>query len=75
VKKYIQEKNLKEYFDLSIDYFKSRKGTELFEGVHYFVPPSNSRTKKAILWKIEAVENWLTGNKINNELDDLLSRS
>ncbi|MCK9477730.1 MAG: hypothetical protein M0R46_17595 [Candidatus Muirbacterium halophilum] len=74
MKKYLQEKNLRDYFDLSSDYFIARKNKEFFEGVHYFVPPTTSKTKKAILWKIEAVENWLTGNQVSDELEELLGR-
>ena len=70
-----QTKNLKEIFDLSDDYFTKRMGKELIEGVHYVIPPSSSRTKKAILWDIHALINWMKGNLIDNELNELLSRS
>jgi hypothetical protein len=50
-------------------------GTEFIQGIHYVIPPSPSRTKKAILWDIEALINWMKGNRIDSELDELLSRS
>ena len=70
-----QTKNLKEIFDLSDDYFTKRMGTEFIQGIHYVIPPSPSKTKKAILWDINALINWMKGNHIDNELDELLSRS
>ena len=70
-----QTKNLKEIFDLSDEYFTKRMGKELIEGIHYVIPPSPSKTKKAILWNIDALVNWMKGNHIDNELDELLSRS
>lgn len=70
-----QTKNLKEIFDLSDDYFTKRMGKELLEGIHYVIPPSSSKTKKAILWDISALVNWMKGNYIDNELNELLSRS
>jgi len=70
-----QTKNLKEIFDLSDDYFTKRMGKELVEGIHYVVPPSPSKTKKAILWDINALLNWMKGNRVDTELDELLSRS
>ena len=70
-----QTKNLKEIFDLSDDYFTKRMGKELIEGVHYVIPPSSSRTKKAILWDVNALVNWMKGHQVDSELDELLSRS
>lgn len=70
-----QTKNLKEIFDLSDDYFTKRMGKELVEGIHYVVPPSQSKTKKAILWDVNALINWMKGNHIDSELDELLSRT
>ena len=70
-----QTKNLKEIFDLSDEYFTKRMGKELIEGVHYVIPPSSSRTKKAILWDIDALVNWMKGHQVDSELDELLSRS
>jgi len=70
-----QTKNLKEIFDLSDDYFTKRMGKELIEGIHYVIPPSPSKTKKAILWDIDALINWMKGNRVDSELDELLSRS
>lgn len=70
-----QTKNLKEIFDLSDDYFTKRMGKELRKGIHYVVPPSPSKTKKAILWDINALINWMKGNQVDAELDELLSRS
>lgn len=74
-KKYIQTKNLPTIFDLSVDYFQKRMNTELVQGVHYFIPPSTSKTKKAVLWNIEALENWIKGHSIDNDLNALLERS
>lgn len=75
MKKYIQSKNLPTIYDLSIDYFISRQEKELFEGIHYFIPPTTSKTKKAVLWDIEALENWIRGCKNQNkELQELLNR-
>lgn len=70
-----QTKNLKEIFDLSDDYFISRMGKELIQDIHYVIPPSSSKTKKAILWDINALLNWMRGNQVDQELDELLSRS
>ncbi|ATB69062.1 hypothetical protein SJPD1_0950 [Sulfurospirillum diekertiae] len=70
-----QTKNLKEIFDLSDDYFTKRMGKELVEGIHYLVPPSSSKTKKAILWDINALINWMKGHQVDQELDELLSRA
>jgi hypothetical protein len=68
-------------FDLSIDFFKQRKNKEFFQGTHYFIPPTNSKTKKAVLWSIEAIENWLITEsigsnriKIDSEIENLLKR-
>jgi hypothetical protein len=75
MKKYLQSKNLTEVFDLSIDYFESRMEIELFEGVHYFIPPTESKTKKAVLWDIEALDAWIRGeHNPDHELDELLKR-
>ena len=77
MKKYVQQKNLKEVFDLSVDFFTDRLGTELFIGVHCFIPPNSSKTKKAVLWDIQAVENWIRGSQVaaqNDELNSLLNR-
>lgn len=70
-----QTKNLKEIFDLSDEYFTKRMGTEFIQGIHYLIPPSSSRTKKAILWDIDALVNWMKGHQVDSELDELLSRS
>lgn len=74
MKKYIQEKKLPDFFDLSIDFFRKRKETEFFKGIHYFVPPTNSPTKKAVLWDVEAVDNWIRGNQVESEVLELLNR-
>lgn len=68
-----QTKNLKEIFDLSDDYFTKRMGTEFIQDIHYVIPPSASKTKKAILWDINALINWMKGNRVDSELDELLS--
>jgi len=70
-----QTKNLKEIFDLSDEYFTKRMGKELVEGIHYVIPPSASKTKKAILWDINALINWMKGHQVDQELDELLSRT
>lgn len=70
-----QTKNLKEIFDLSDEYFTKRMDKELVKGIHYVIPPSSSKTKKAILWDIHALINWMKGHQVDQELDALLSRS
>jgi len=75
MKKYIQTKNLTKVFDLSIDYFKTRMEIEFFEGIHYFIPPTTSKTKKAVLWDFEAIDRWIRGEQNQNEeLAELLER-
>lgn len=74
MKKYSQTKNLYEIFDLSVDYFQKRMDNEFTKGIHYFIPPTSSKTKKAVLWDIEALENWLRGNQVDSELENLLGR-
>lgn len=75
MKKYLQTKNLRTIFDLSTDYFESRQETEFFKGIHYFIPPNKSKTKKAVLWDIEAVDNWIrSNNNPDTELQELLNR-
>ncbi len=74
MKKYAQTKNLCEIFDLSVDYFQKRMDNDFVKGVHYFIPPTTSKTKKAVLWDIEALENWLRGNQVDSELENLLGR-
>jgi len=75
MKKYVQEKNLQQFFDISIDFFRNRKNKDFFEGIHYFIPPNSSKTKKVVLWHIQRVENWLTGNKeADDEVLSLINR-
>lgn len=77
MKKYVQQHNLPAVFDLSVDFFKDRIGTEFHYGVHCFIPPSSSRTKKAVLWDIQAVDDWIRGHQTaqnNDELNSLLNR-
>lgn len=76
MKKYIQHKDLRKIFDISPDYFKARMYKELIEGIHFIIPPTNSRTKKIILWNIEELDKWLRSNKSSNkdEIDALLKR-
>lgn len=74
MKKYIQEKNLPDLFDLSKDFFTKRKESEFIKGIHYFVPPTKSVTKKAVLWDIGAVDDWIRGNQAENEVLELLKR-
>lgn len=74
MKKYVQTKNLHEIFDLSVDYFQKRMEYDFIKGIHYFIPPTSSKTKKAVLWDIEALENWLKGNQVDSELENLLGR-
>lgn len=76
MKKYIQTKNLPNVFDLSTDYFSARMGKEFIQGVHFFIPPNSSKTKKAVLWSIKALEDWLRGNQNpDSELQELLNRT
>lgn len=74
MKKYVQTKNLCEIFDLSIDYFQKRMNSEFIKGIHYFIPPTDSKTKKAVLWNIEALENWIKCDQIDSDLENLLAR-
>jgi hypothetical protein len=80
MQKYVQLHNLPHIFDLSSDFFRKKMGTEFVEGVHYFIPPGSSKTKKAVLWDITQLEIWLKGGnshqaqKQNNEALQLLKR-
>ena len=74
MKKYVQTKNLPLVFDLSPDFFDSRKGKVFFQNIHFFVPPERYKTKHAVLWSVEAIENWLRGNQVDQELEALLAR-
>lgn len=75
MKKYAQIQTLSEIFDLSIDYFRNRMKTEFQEGVHYFRPPTNSKTKKAVLWDVGEIEKWIRQDYNDSELVSLLERS
>ena len=81
MKKYAQLKTLCEIFDLSEDYFVTRMESEkrpnapFRKGVHFFIPEESSKTKKAILWDIQAVENWIRGHHVDNELENFLKRT
>jgi len=72
--KFAQTKNLTKIFDLSPDFFQKRINTEFYEGIHFFIPPTSSKTKKAVLWDIDAIDNWIKSKKTNNELYELLKR-
>ena len=72
--KYIQTKNLRTVFDLSPDYFKKRMNKEFIKGKHFFIPPTDSKTKHIVLWNVEALESWLTCNENDKELASLLQR-
>jgi len=72
--KYVQSKNLNMIFDLSTDFFQKRINIEFFEGIHFLIPPNSSKTKKVVLWDIDALDNWFRGNKVNDELQKLLKR-
>jgi hypothetical protein len=61
-KKYAQLQTLSEIFDISQEYFRKRMHGEFKQGIHFFIPPSQSRTKKIVLWDITAVEKWLKEN-------------
>ena len=74
MKEYIQTKNLNDIFDLSIDYFKIRMNKEFIEGIHYFIPPTTSKTKKAVLWDLQALHDWIRSNNVDSELENLLKR-
>lgn len=78
-REYVQVDNLSQIFDLSVDYFMSRRGIDFFLGVHYFIPPTNSKTKKAILWDLNEIRNWLRSSSssptVDTELAELLQRS
>lgn len=78
--KYVQEAHLKEVFDLSKDWFVRRKDILFFEKVHFIIPPTESKTKKAVLWDITATEATLRGecialnDEIDQEIKELLER-
>ncbi|WP_148153527.1 hypothetical protein [Sulfurimonas denitrificans] len=74
MKKYIQTKNLPTIFDISTDYFSQRMNKEFIEGIHYFIPPTKSKTKKVVLWSIEALENWIKNYQADDEVKALLDR-
>ena len=74
MKRYIQTKNLPNVFDLSVDYFKIRMNKEFIKGIHYFIPPTSSKTKKAVLWDFEVLDNWIRANNVDTELENLLER-
>lgn len=67
MKRYAKLKTLCEIFDLSEDWFKRRMATEahpnnpFVEGIFFFVPPSESSTKKAVLWDVEVMEAYIRG--------------
>ena len=73
----IQQHNLVNVFDLSVDYFKDRININFFEGVHFF-PQSNSKTKKVVLWDILEVKKALKNSNISSspdpEVAELLKR-
>ena len=71
--KYFQIKNLCQYFDLSHDYFESRMDSDFKRNIHYLRPPSESSTKKPILWNIGAIEKWMEGD-YTDEINELLAR-
>jgi len=64
-KKYAQIQTLSEIFDVSEEYFRKRMHREFQQGVHFFIPPSTSRTKKIVLWDISAIEKWLKEKDTN----------
>lgn len=78
-REYVQVDNLSQIFDLSVDYFMSRRETDFFLGKHYFIPPTSSKTKKAILWDLNEIRSWLRTSSnspaIDTELAELLQRS
>lgn len=74
MKKFCQTKNLESIFDLSADYFQKRMKKDFLLGIHYFVPETSSKTKKAVLWDIKAVENWIRGIESDSKLDEFLQR-
>lgn len=73
----IQQHNLVNVFDLSVDYFKERINVKFFEGVHFF-PQSNSKTKKVVLWDVpevkKALKNSSTSSTPDPEVAELLKR-
>lgn len=86
MEKYIQIKKLAAIFDLSKQYFEKRMQYKdkpfdtnniFVEGVHFFRPPSNSKTKKIVLWHIESVEamirNEFLPSKLKEKVQAILS--
>lgn len=47
---------------------------EFIKGIHYFIPPTSSKTKKAVLWDFEVLDNWIRANNVDTELENLLER-
>lgn len=89
-KKLAQRATLSEMFDLSEDYFKNRmcyRGQKsdpfkkpFVEGIFFFIPPTQSVTKKAVLWDVAMVESYLRNEyiptvEVDDELAELLSRT
>lgn len=69
---FVQTKNLESIFDIKQDFFKKRMSKEFKKGKHYFIPPTDSKTKHIVLWDIEVVEQWLRSS--NDEINMLLER-
>ena len=72
----VQQKNLKNIFDLDDEYFTQRKNLIFFEDIHYF-PQSKSKTKKVILWDVTKTFETLTCSQnitIDSEVEELLKR-
>ncbi len=73
---YIPTSALHTVFGLSEEWFASRKDKGILcEGVHFFYPGGKkSRTKKAMVWKIAAIRQFIEGNEVDDELAELLER-
>lgn len=67
MKKFAQIGTIAEMLDVSIDYIRSKeKEGLLIEGLHYFYPPHkpSKSSKKAKLYDIQAVEEWVRSGKV-----------
>lgn len=71
MKKYAQLKTLAEIFDMDEQWFERRKEDTsaayhkiFFKNVHFFPQQASSRTKKLVLWDVEAVEKTIRGEMI-----------
>jgi|GEM_PF-5105675 len=66
-------------FGFSENYFLGKKDDGILrEKVHYFYPteknPNSKSNKRAMTWDLEALRNWIRGEEVDAELEELLNR-